>query len=198
MIIGITGGIASGKSMASRYLQNQGYPVIDTDLIARDVMLPESDVLRKCVEVFGKKILKPDGQLNREVLGQIIFSDENARKTLNEITHPVIYRQAQEALKDQKGRLVFLVVPLMFEAGFDALCDEVWNISADLEVKCARLMQRDHISRMMAIKKIQTQLDEHERCRLADKVLFNNEGEQILYEQIDQALQELQKNKNFS
>lgn len=191
--IGITGSIASGKSVLTAYLLGLGYPVIDADAIAADLVRPGSDTLRQIAEAFGDDVLQPDGALDRDKLGQLVFKDEVARRKLNDLMHPAIIRAMMELSESFHG-LVFYDIPLLFEE-YDAIkangleFDAIWLVDADEEVQLARLMARDNIDEAYAREKIASQMPLAEKKSRAQAV-FDNSGDLMnLYNQVDEALE---------
>ena len=191
--IGITGSIASGKSVLTAYLLGLGYPVIDADAIAADLVRPGSDTLRQIAETFGDDVLQPDGALDRDKLGQLVFKDEDARRKLNDLMHPAIIRAMVELSESFHG-LVFFDIPLLFEE-YDAIkangldFDAIWLVDADEEVQLARLMARDNIDEAYAREKIASQMPLEEKKSRAHAV-FDNSGDLMnLYNQVDEVLE---------
>lgn len=175
MIIGITGGIASGKTVVSDHLRRLGYPIVDADVLAREIMTPGGPVLREIAQTFGPEVIRADGSLDRGVLGKRVFSDESARTKLDAITHPAIRALAEARFKEYADASVaFFVVPLLYESGMDDLCDEVWLVHADEAVRRARLMARDAIDEGYAAQKIASQMSEEERLARGPRVLYND------------------------
>lgn len=175
MIIGITGGIASGKTVVSDYLKRLGYPVVDADVLAREIMAPGSAVLAQIAEVFGQEMIAGDGSLDRAALGRRIFADAKAREDLDAITHPAIKALAEVRFAAyDDAPVVFFVVPLLYESGMDALCDRVWLVHADDSVRRDRLMARDSIDEAYATQKIASQMSEAERLARGPEVIFND------------------------
>lgn len=193
--IGITGSIASGKSVLTAYLLGLGFPVIDADAIARDLVHPGSDTLKEIADIFGEDMIQSDGNLDRDKLGKRVFTDEDARNRLNEIMHPAIVRAMLDLSENFHG-LVFYDVPLLFEQiddikenGLDF--DAIWLVDADEDVQLARLMARDNIDEAYAKEKIASQMPLEEKKKLAT-VIFDNSGDLMnLYNQVDDALEAL-------
>jgi dephospho-CoA kinase len=176
-IIGLTGGIASGKSMVATILVEMGATIIDADRLARRVVEPGTEPYQKIVETFGKKIVCPDGTIDRKALGTIVFSDPDARKQLERITHPAIKMLAGELLEEERLKgadIVFYVVPLLLEAGMTSSVDEVWVVYVDNETQVERLMKRDGIGREEALRKIAAQMPMNEKIKFGDKIIDNN------------------------
>lgn len=191
--IGITGSIASGKSVLTAYLLGLGYPVIDADAIAADLVRPGSDALKEIAETFGDDVLQPDGELDRDKLGQLVFKDEDARRKLNDLMHPAIIRAMVDLSENFHG-LVFFDIPLLFEE-FDAIkangldFDAVWLVDANEEVQLERLMARDNIDEAYAKEKIASQMPLEEKKSRAHAV-FDNSGDLMnLYNQVDEVLE---------
>jgi dephospho-CoA kinase len=177
MIIGLTGGIASGKSTASQILQAKGIPVVDADKIAREVVEPGKEAYEKVVAFFGSEILREDKTINRPRLGEIIFNDKEKRSRLNEIVHPSIRAEMkrQAIFYIENGfSLVVLDIPLLFESKLTHMVEQTWLIYADPEVQLKRLMMRDGFSETQAISRINSQMPIDEKRELADVVIENN------------------------
>lgn len=193
--IGITGSIASGKSVLTAYLLGLGFPVIDADAIARDLVHPGSDTLKEIADIFGEDMILSDGNLDRDKLGKRVFSDEDARNRLNDIMHPAIVRAMIDLSENFHG-LVFYDVPLLFEQIDDIKesgleFDAIWLVDANEDVQLARLMARDGIDEAYAKEKIASQMPLEEKKKLAT-VVFDNSGDLMnLYNQVDDALEAL-------
>ena len=189
MIIGITGGIASGKTIVSDYVKKLGYPVVDADLLSREIMAPGSPVLEQVRHIFGETVIAGDGALNRKALAEKIFHDEQARQTLDGLTHPAIRALAEERFSQLEGEsTVFFVVPLLFESGMDDLCDEIWLVHAEESLRRSRLSARDGIDEIYAQSKIDSQMRDEERLNKGARVLFNDGDLNHLYDQIESFL----------
>lgn len=177
MNIGLTGGIATGKSTVSAMLVKRGAVLVDADRIAREVVLPGSSVLDKIVERFGQAVLHEDGTLNRKALGGIIFRDTADRKALEEIMHPAIRKvmidRMQQYEKECPDRLVVVDVPLLFESGLQSLFLEVMVVYAPKSVQIDRLMVRDGLAEEEACQRLNAQMDIEDKRKLADIVIHN-------------------------
>ncbi len=174
---GLTGGIATGKSTVARLLSDMGAFIIDADKIAKDVVQPESPAYLKIVKHFGNEIINSDGQINRKALGQIIFSDKNQRKKLEEITHPEVRKLSLLKLSkaEADGHFpIFYDVPLLYEAQMQDLFKGVIVVACDNEIQIERLCERDGINKEEAIKKIKTQLPLQKKIEQADFTIWNN------------------------
>lgn len=176
-IIGLTGGIASGKSAVSGMLRELGAYIVDTDKIARDVVLPEQPAWLEIVAQFGSSVLLPDGRIDRQQLGDIVFNDITARKKLEDIIHPAIKSMvlAEINTASQQGQEIVVVdVPLLFEVGWQKMTDEVWVVYVNESVQLERLMRRNCFSAEQALARIHSQMQLAEKVRLAKVVIDNN------------------------
>lgn len=192
MRIGITGGIGSGKSEVSKYLISLGYPLIDADLVAREVVEPGEIGLIRIVEAFGEDILNHDHTLNRQKLGALIFNNSILRQQLNDILHPHIkLRISQLVAQYSDEPFVFIDVPLLFETESKSKYDEVVLVYASLETCLERIIKRDQVSREMALKKIHAQMPLEVKRSMADYVITNDDGIEGLHEQIELYLYKL-------
>ncbi|MDA8429021.1 MAG: dephospho-CoA kinase [Geobacteraceae bacterium] len=177
-VIGLTGGIASGKTSVARFFQGRGAVVIDADQLARSAVQPGSRGLERVVAAFGADILTPDGQLDRKRLGALVFSDTDKRARLEGIVHPEIKRLAEDRIRqaaDHGEKLVFYVAPLLIEAGITDRVDEVWVVTVQPEVQLERLMRRDGIARDEALRVIASQMPLAEKATYG-KIVIDNSG----------------------
>jgi len=177
-VIGLTGGIASGKSTVAGILEKLGAVIIDADLLAREVVAPGEPAFKAIVEAFGDGILNPDRTINREALSRLVFADPEARKRLESITHPAIGRRSENRLAEFRQRgvpVVFYVAPLLIEAGATSRVDEIWVVYLDGETQLRRLMDRDRSSREEALRKIAAQMPMAEKKKFG-KVVIDNCG----------------------
>ena len=177
-IIGLTGGIASGKTSVAALLERLGAAVVDADLLAREVVQPGEEALGRIVAEFGAGMLNGDGSLNRAALAERVFPDPAARRTLEAITHPAIRARADRqlaSLREQGVQTVFYVAPLLIEAGNSHRVDEIWVVYLDRESQLERLMARDSLGREAALQRIASQMPMEEKKRLG-KVVIDNRG----------------------
>jgi dephospho-CoA kinase len=175
-IIGLTGGIASGKSTVSSLLMNKGYTIVDADLAARKVVEPGEPAYEKIVEVFGQKVLNDDNTINRGELGAIIFHNEERRLQLNEIVHPAVRAQMlaeKEEAFSQGKKTVVMDIPLLFESELTWMVDKTIVVYVDRETQITRLMQRNSLSEEEALARIQSQMSLEKKKELAQAVLDN-------------------------
>ena len=177
-VIGLTGGIATGKSSIARFFQAKGALVIDADQLAREAVESGSRGLAKVVAAFGKGVLAADGRLDRKCLGALVFSDSRKRKQLEGILHPEIKRLAEERIAcaaETGQRVLFYMAPLLLEAGATDRVDEVWVVTVRPEVQLERLVLRDGISRVEAQRIIDSQMPLAEKEKQG-RVVIDNSG----------------------
>ena len=175
MIIGLTGGIATGKSLVSKTLRELGIKVIDADQIAHRV-LNRTEVIDKIKEEFGREIINNKGKIDRKKLGEIVFSEHVKLKKLEEITHPTILDVIDQKLKEYKKQdLIVLDAPLLFETYLDQKVDETWVVYAEESMQIERLQKRDGLDYFEAKCRIDVQMSLKEKVQRADQVI-NNEG----------------------
>lgn len=175
-IIGLTGGIATGKTTVANFFKEAGIPVIETDQIAKTLFTPGSEVYQKVIAVFGEDIVFANEEINRKALGEKIFNDASLRDSLNKIVHPevrAIVRSQADVLKKEGHALIVIDVPLLFEAKFDREVDVTVVVSIPKTVQIERLMNRDSIKKAYALKKINAQMPLKEKRAKADYVIDN-------------------------
>ena len=173
-LVGLTGGIASGKSTISQLFASLGTPIIDTDIISHQLMQQNQAAYIQTVKHFGQSILNNDGSINRPGLRKIIFNEPQQKSWLENMIHPLIRKKTQENILNANTEdYVLIIVPLMFETGFDQLVDHVIAIDCPAETQIKRLTQRDNIDKELAQKMIAAQMDNQSRLSRADSVLAN-------------------------
>ena len=186
-IIGITGGIATGKTTVSDYLHHTyGLPVLDADLYARQALT--GDRIAKLRDRYGKLIFDDQGNLDRRKLGAIVFDSDIERQWLEQLINPYV----QECLISEANRLspstVVMVIPLLFEAKMEGLVTESWAIACDPHQQLERLINRNHLSESEALQRIASQMSQSEKIELADVVIVNSDNTEELFFQVDNAL----------
>lgn len=176
-IFGITGGIASGKSSVSTFIKELGFPIIDADVVAREVVEPGEAAYHEIVKAFGESILQPEGGINRTKLGDIVFHNKDKRLKLNSIVHPAIRKRmrelAEKAFQDG-AETVFMDIPLLFESKLTFMVEKTLLVYVDEEIQLARLMNRNNLSKKDALARIASQMPLREKRALADAVVNNN------------------------
>lgn len=191
-IIGLTGGIGTGKSTVAQLLQGQGLPVIDADQLAREAIAPGSVLLQTIIQHFGPEILDNTGHLDRRRLGQKVFADPQERSWLEHLIHPYVRQQmVQQITQTHAGTAAqaqCLMIPLLFEANMTDLVTEIWVVRCSEEQQIQRLQQRDSLSEAEIRDRIASQWPLEEKIRRADVVLDNSGSLAILRDQVHQAL----------
>lgn len=173
-VIGLTGGIGSGKSTVARFLAELGAVVIDADQLGHEALSPGTGGWREVVAAFGRHILAPSGEIDRERLGEVVFRHPQSRERLNRIMHPRILEMVKakvEEYRRQGAKVVVLEVPLLIEAGWNFLADEVWVTLAPEATVLSRLRGRAGFSEEQSLRRIRSQLSPDERIKHADAVI---------------------------
>lgn len=194
-LIGLTGGIATGKSTVSNILVEKGYGVIDADKIAKKIVERGKDSYYEVVEFFGDEILLENREIDRKVLGKIIFNDESLRETLNNLTHPYIFKEIKNQIESisKDNSIIFLDIPLLFEqyellGQYSIELDEIWLVFCDKITQINRLTNRDNISKEEALKRISSQMSLDKKRRMSSKTIDNSKDIEYLKKQIDKLL----------
>ena len=195
-VVGITGGIGSGKTAATDFLEEQGALVLDADVESRAVTAENGEALNPILDAFGEGVFTPDGILDRRALAEVIFSDESQRRVLEGIIHPMVQHRIVQKIR-QAGEdgvpFLFLSVPLLFETGMDALCDETWCLSLDEDKQIERVMERDNLSRAEALARIKSQMPLEEKERRATVVIRTNRSMDATRAELNSLLRDLVK-----
>ncbi|MBL6740170.1 MAG: dephospho-CoA kinase [Synechococcus sp. BS301-5m-G54] len=187
--IGLTGGIASGKSTVGRWLEARGWPVLDADHFARDAIGPGQPQTLAVLERYGEVVAIDGCAINRAALGRIVFTDASERAWLEQLIHPVVrerFDQALDALEDEP--VVVLMIPLLFEAGLTGLCSEIWLVDCDEQQQLARMMQRDGLDAVQARARLGAQWPLARKRPLADRLIDNRGTKQELEDQLSRCV----------
>lgn len=188
-VIGLTGGIASGKSTVTEYLRELGAVIIDADILARKIVEPGQPAWKEIIEYFGPEVMGGDGQIDRVRLGQMVFSDAKKREALNRMTHPRVIEKTRELLEEARARdpeaVVVVVAPLLIEAGMVPLVNEVWLVTLDTEAQLNRLMRRDELDRSQAQGRVASQMSLSEKRKYAAKIIDNQGSPEETRAQVD-------------
>lgn len=187
MIIGLTGGIATGKSTAAEYLKEKGAKIIDADQISHKISKKGKRGWQLVVDEFGEDILREDGEFDREKLGEIVFSDPKKRKKLESLLHPLIIYEMKEQAHYylENDEIVVFMAPLLYEAGLARFCDQVWVISSSKEKQVKRLKERNNLNKKEALKRINSQMNLLEKKNKADIIIENNSTIEALKSKLD-------------
>ena len=191
MLIGLTGGIGSGKSTVSNYLRDHGCTIVDADQIARLVVEPGSETLKEIAAVFGQDFLLPDGSLNRKKLGKLVFANRKKlaklEEILNEKINGEIWRQIQAADTD----IVVLDAATLIEAGYDANVEKLWIVDVEDEIRIRRVMERDGLSRKEVLDRMNNQMSREARLNRECTVIDNSGTVDETYENVRRELEKL-------
>lgn len=181
----LTGGISSGKTLASDYFKSLGASVIDTDIISRELVLPGQPTLQELQQIFGNNIITTTGELDRKVLRDIVFSHDQKLTQLNNIMHPRIRAQMLKQVNKATGCYAICVVPLLVETQQQHLFDRILLIDATVEDQISRLCQRDSISKEQAQKILATQTSREKRQKIAHDIVLNDGNSTSLYKKLE-------------
>lgn len=191
MIIGLTGSIASGKSTVANMLKEYGFPIVDADLVARQVVERGSETLQKIADVFGPEVITPEGTMDRAKVGSIIFHDESKRKVLNDIIHPAIraemLRQRDEHVANG-AKTVIMDIPLLFESKLQHYVEKILVVSVNEETQLKRLIERNRLNEEDAKARISSQLPLSIKEQGADAVINNNGSIEETRQQLEDIL----------
>ena len=194
-IIGLTGGIASGKSTVTSYLREKGYPVIDADQVVHDLQAPGGELYQALVEHFGREVLLDTGDLNRLALAQRIFSSQKEITWSNQVQGDII----RKALARERDRLAatedifFMDIPLLIEQGYLDWFDQVWLVYVTEDTQLERLMERNALIEVQARDRLAAQMPLDEKKAFVDLVIDNNSQRDCLYQEIDRALEQIER-----
>ena len=186
--IGLTGGIASGKSTVLTYFKDKGIPYIDADIVAREVVEPSTEGLEAIVDAFGSNVLHDDGTLNREVLGAIVFHNEEKRRQLNDCLKEHIRNRIMELTAHYESNYTAVLIydiPLLIEGEWYTMMDEVWLVYVNESIQIERLMSRNRFSKEDALARIKSQMRLDDKRSFADLIIDNSGTPQALTAQLD-------------
>jgi len=191
-IIGLTGGIATGKTTVANYLASAyNLPILDADIYARDAVCVGSPIVSAIAQRYGTEILLPDGNLNRQKLGEIIFHRPEERNWVESLIHPYVGDRFLQAIAESSAQTLVLVIPLLFEAQMTNLVTEIWVVHCSESQQMQRLIQRNHLNKEQAQAIINSQMRITEKISRADIVLDNFNIPEILLRQVDAALKKI-------
>jgi dephospho-CoA kinase len=200
LLLGVTGGIASGKSTVARMLEKMGAPLIDFDVLSRIVVEPGKPAWKEIVTYFGEQILREDKTLNRKALSDIVFRDRAKRRKLESFTHPRIHeefvRRVKQMTKEDPAAIIQVVVPLLIEANLRSLFDKLLLVYIPEEMQIRRLLEREPISRETAIQVLRSQLPIEEKRKYADYIVDNSGPLEETRRQVEEVWTRLKKLRN--
>ncbi|WP_297966062.1 dephospho-CoA kinase [uncultured Anaerovibrio sp.] len=186
-IIGLTGGIASGKSTVTKYLRQQGFTVVDCDKIAWQLAEPDQPIWQVYFSRYGGQVINADRTLNRQAVADIVFNNQRELAVINSLVHPLIKEEmlSQTDKAQNRGeKVIFLDVPLLFEAGYDTIADEIWLVYVNRGTQLRRLMARNGFGREEALRRIDAQMSIEEKKQLSDVIIDNNGDRKALRHQL--------------
>ena len=193
-IIGLTGGIGTGKSTVSNYLREHNFAIVDADLISRQVVEPGRPLLKELEEAFGSEIINDDGSLNRKGLAAIVFNDVEQRKLMDSIMHKEILAEMRSCMEEyqqnNQHQGIIIDAPLLFEIGLEKWCDQVWLVTADMGIRIQRVCARDNAVPAEVEARIRNQMSDDEKIKLSDVILDNSGTLDDLHSQLDKLLAE--------
>ena len=193
MILGITGNIASGKSTVSSIFKDLGFKLYDADKIAKEI-LNKKETIKKITEKFPKEIIGNDGYVNKIKMKELIFKSDEYRNLLNSIIHPLVFEFYKDIKNENiKNENIIFDIPLLYETNMQTLCDKVVLVVSDYNLKIERISKRDNISKNLAKKIIESQMDDEAKMRKADYVIFNNGSYEKLKEKTLEIYMEISK-----
>ncbi|MBF2056053.1 MAG: dephospho-CoA kinase [Cyanobacterium sp. T60_A2020_053] len=189
IVIGITGGIATGKTTVTHYLaEKYQFPVIDADILAREAVAINTPIYDLIMMRYGDQISFDNGHLNRQKLGEIIFNNQQEKIWLESLIHPFVYKKITEKISSLPSSIIILSVPLLFEANMADLTSVIWVVYCDLSQQLIRLQTRNNLDRRGALMRINSQMSLSEKVKKGDFILNNNGNKEQLYRQIDQEI----------
>lgn len=192
--IGLTGGIASGKSTVSKILRQRGLPVVDADELARDAIIHGSEGYKNVVKAFGMDVLNKDGTLNRESLAEIVFTDKSQLEKLENIIHPIVRektKKLKQSLKSQGYKMAFYDVPLLFEKNMESMFDKIVVVYSRMDQQIERLKSRNNMTKEQAVNRILNQVSMDDKIKKCDFVVDNTSDHENLENQITKLLEDL-------
>ena len=194
-VIGITGGIGSGKSTVGSMLRERGHVVIDADEISHDLTRKGSSVLEEIQEAFEESVIKPDGELDRAKVASIVFSDTKKRKVLEGILHPKIEAERNRLIAESGEDFVFVLIPLLYERNMQDKMDSVWVCSAPMEVRLERTVMRDGSNEHAVRKRMEAQVPDEVKVELADEVIYMSGSLDTVQRQLTELLKKLEESE---
>lgn len=182
--VGITGGIGSGKTSVADSFAELGVPVIDSDVIARLLLVPGEDAYKQVVDKFGESIVLEDRSIDRSRLRDLVFSDKNNRELIENILHPEVRKKITSDVSKLQSPYCIVVVPLLIETDFINLVDRILVVDADEDIRINRVMERDNMSRKDVVKIINSQSTNQAKLEVADDILDNNSNKKAIAQQV--------------
>ena len=185
VVIGLTGGIGCGKTQVSNLFSNYDVPIIDADIISRELVQPQKPALQQIQHYFGKNIINSDGHLNRIALKERIFSDPQQKQQLEAILHPLIFQTIQQRLQKLKNTYIILSIPLLLESQQNYPIQRILVIDCPIEIQIQRVKNRDNLSDKYIQSIIDSQIDRQQRLKLCDDIIDNSTDFVTLAKQVE-------------
>jgi len=198
--VGITGGIATGKSTVTNYLKEKNLPIIDCDILAREALEKGTAAYKAVINKFGSEIKQKDAQIDRSKLANIVFNDEDKRKDLERVVHEHVLRNVQSQLRgyiSNKEPLVFIDIPLLFEVKWQFLVDEIWVIHCNEQKQLDRMTKRDNLSIEEAKARLSAQINIEEKKDMGDVIISSSQSYESMFNSVNQELSRLSKKLNI-
>lgn len=195
-IIGITGGIGSGKTTAANHFQTLGFPLYNSDLRARYIQNNNPEVIQQITKLFGPDSYTNDG-LNRAYIASQVFNNKKKIKQLNQIVHPAVFKDFEDWIEKQETKFVIKEAAILIESGSYKDCDIIISILADAEIRINRAINRDQLSREAILSRISNQITDEERASYSDYIINNSKDLDYLYKQVEKITDEIKNNTNF-
>ncbi len=192
-IIGVTGGIGSGKSTLTRQFSDHGFPAVDADAIARTALTPASACFEDAIALFGSEALLPDGTANRAYIASRVFQDPSLREQLNGIIHPFVLREMLRISEESEAPLAVWDVPLLFESGADAFCACTVAVLCGEDIRVARVAARDHAEESAIRARIEAQMTDEQRAAFATYTIRNEDSPEVFYREADELIERIQR-----
>lgn len=189
--LGITGGIATGKSLVRIILNNMGIPTVDADEIVHDLLKNDITVINQILKIFDKSILDNNGGINRKELSKLVFEDRSKLKSLENIVHPKVYEKIDDFVSKSDKDIVAIVIPLLFETQAQHLFDTVWVITAEQQQQINRLKLRDNMSEEEALQRIACQMPQNLKIAMANTVIDNSQTIDLLVKQVEDSIEKI-------
>lgn len=180
LIIGLTGGIASGKSTVSKFFSNLSIPIIDADQISHDLTKINGSAYSEVIEYFGENITGENGDIDRKKLGAIVFNSKSKKEKLESIIHPKVLSTIQAEIKSRRGEYKIIEVPLLIESGFQEFTNRILVVDCSTETQMERLMKRDGVTEEYAKNILSNQIDRETRLKFANEIVINEKNNSLL------------------
>ena len=180
LIIGLTGGIASGKSTVSKFFSNLSIPIIDADQISHDLTKINGSAYSEVIEYFGENITGENGDIDRKKLGTIVFNSKSKKEKLESIIHPKVLSTVQAEIKSRRGEYKIIEVPLLIESGFQEFTNRILVVDCSTETQMERLMKRDGVTEEYAKNILSNQIDRETRLKFANEIVINEKNNSLL------------------